>query len=172
MGALLAALALLSLFEPGSTMLVQPVLFDPCLNFDPDNCTLTFAPEAGRCGVLIRCGRECSPIEIHHNNKLWNNTLFTTWQPGDPEWYTVSVRGPDGSIRTANNTFIFAEMCDLTMFMSKQYNLWPPSKENIVAFSLAYCLCTCLITAILCICIHLLIATRHRNSNKEKEKMP
>ncbi|QTV99697.1 19 kDa MHC class I antigen-binding glycoprotein [Human adenovirus 7] len=172
MGAILAVLALLSLLGLGSANL-NPLDHDLCLDFDPENCTLTFAPDTSRlCGVLIKCGWDCRSVEITHNNKTWNNTLSTTWEPGVPEWYTVSVRGPDGSIRISNNTFIFSEMCDLAMFMSRQYDLWPPSKENIVAFSIAYCLVTCIITAIICVCIHLLIVIRPRQSNKEKEKMP
>ncbi|WVV19567.1 membrane glycoprotein E3 gp19K [Human mastadenovirus B] len=166
MGPILVLLVLLSLLEPGSAN------YNPCLDFDPENCTLTFAPDTSRiCGVLIKCGWECRSVEITHNNKTWNNTLSTTWEPGVPEWYTVSVRGPDGSIRISNNTFIFSEMCDLAMFMSKQYSLWPPSKDNIVTFSIAYCLCACLLTALLCVCIHLLVTTRIKNANN-KEKMP
>nr|BAB63452.1 putative gp18.7 kDa protein [Human adenovirus 14] len=168
MGPILVLLVLLSLLGPGSAN------YNPCLDFDPENCTLTFAPDTSRiCGVLIKGGWECRSVKLKNNNKTWEHTLYPpTWEPGVPECNTVSVRGPDGSIRISNNTFIFSTRCDLAMFMSKQYSLWPPRRRNnIVTFSIAYCLCACLLNALLGVCIHLLVTTRIKNANN-KEKMP
>ncbi|ANQ44390.1 gp19k [Human adenovirus 4a] len=166
-GVLVAVLLILGL---GSTAVVTEKA-DPCLTFNPDKCQLSFQPDGNRCAVLIKCGWECDSVVIHYKNKTRNNTLASTWQPGDPEWYTVSVPGAHGSLRTVNNTFIFKHMCNTAMFMSRQYDMWPPRKENIVVFSIAYSLCTVLITAIVCLSIHMLIAIRPRN-NAEKEKQP
>lgn len=162
--------AVLSIVGLGSAAVVTEKA-DPCLSFNPDKCQLSFQPDGNQCAVVIKCGWECRNVQIKHKNKTHNNTLASTWQPGDPEWYTVSVPGADGSLRTVNNTFIFGHMCETAMIMSMQYGMWPPRKENIVVFSIAYSLCTGLITAIICLSIHMLIAIRPRN-NAEKEKQP
>ncbi|WOW71983.1 glycosylated membrane protein 18.6 kDa [Human adenovirus 1] len=139
------------------------------VQFKEPACNVTFKSEANECTTLIKCITEHEKLIIRHKDKAGKYAVYAIWQPGDPNNYNVTVfQGNDSKVFLYE--FPFYEMCDITMYMSKQYKLWPPQKcvENTGTF----CFTALLITVITLVCTLLYIKFKSRRSFIEEKKMP
>lgn len=139
------------------------------VDFKEPACNVTFAAEANECTTLIKCTTEHEKLLIRHKNKIGKYAVYAIWQPGDTTKYNVTVfQGK--SHKTFMYTFPFYEMCDITMYMSKQYKLWPP--QNCVENTGTFCCTAMLITVLALVCTLLYIKYKSRRSFIEEKKMP
>nr|4E5X_G Chain G, Early E3 18.5 kDa glycoprotein [Human adenovirus 6]4E5X_H Chain H, Early E3 18.5 kDa glycoprotein [Human adenovirus 6] len=97
------------------------------VEFKEPACNVTFKSEANECTTLIKCTTEHEKLIIRHKDKIGKYAVYAIWQPGDTNDYNVTVFQGENR-KTFMYKFPFYEMCDITMYMSKQYKLWPPQK--------------------------------------------
>nr|QDO15442.1 membrane glycoprotein E3 gp19K [Human mastadenovirus C]QVX26564.1 E3 gp19K [Human mastadenovirus C]WHN38650.1 E3 gp19K [Human mastadenovirus C] len=139
------------------------------VEFKEPACNVTFKSEANECTTLIKCTTEHEKLIIRHKDKIGKYAVYAIWQPGDTNDYNVTVFQGENH-KTFMYKFPFYEMCDITMYMSKQYKLWPPQKclENTGTF----CSTALLITALALVCTLLYLKYKSRRSFIDEKKMP
>ena len=132
-------------------------------------CNITTGNERNDCSVVIKCEHQC-PLNITFKNKTMGNVWVGFWQPGDEQNYTVTVHGSDGN-HTFGFKFIFEVMCDITLHVARLHGLWPPTKENMVGFSLAFVIMACFMSGQLVGALVRFLKRKPRYGNEEKEKL-
>ena len=132
-------------------------------------CNITTGNQRNDCSVVIKCEHNCS-LNITFKNKTMGNVWVGLWQPGDEQNYTVTVHGSDGN-HTFGFKFIFEVMCDITLHVARLHGLWPPTKENMVGFSLAFVIMACLMSGLLVGVLVWFLKRKPRYGNEEKEKL-
>ncbi|BAL41729.1 E3 gp19K [Human adenovirus 65] len=133
-------------------------------------CNITTGNHMSReCTVVIKCEHDC-PLNITFKNNTMGNVWVGFWEPGDEQNYTVTVHGSNGN-HTFGFKFIFEVMCDITLHVARLHGLWPPTKENMIGFSLAFVIMACLMSGLLVGALVWFLKRKPRYGNEEKEKL-
>nr|BAC58002.1 A3 [Human adenovirus 8E] len=154
-------------------VLIILFLVGGCLScHEQPRCNITTANERSViCTVVIKCEHTC-PLNITFKNKTMGNSWVGDWEAQEmSQNYTVTVHGSDGN-HTFGFKFIFVEvMCDITLHVARLHGLWPPTKENILGFSLAFVIMACSMSGLLVDALAWFLKRKPRYGNEEKEKL-
>ncbi len=141
------------------------------VTFEEPACNVTFKPEGAHCTTLVKCVTKHERLRIDYKNMTGRYAVYSIFTPGDPSNYSVTVF-EGGQFKKFDYTFPFYELCDAVMYMSKQYNLWPPTPQACVENTGSFCCVAFLITAVALICTLLYIKFRQRRIFIDEKKMP